>query len=94
MAPRNVVVLIHGIHGDLHTWGNTAMFLEEALSPTWDIDSFEYATEWWSKNPLIEEIAIQLRNWLEIRYPDANLVLAGHSMGGLVAKQYILSYLK
>lgn len=94
MAVQNVVVLIHGLHGDGNTWGGTDVFLEEGLGHRWEVVKFKYQTVWSKKNPLIEQIAIQLRNWLDNNYPGANLVLAGHSMGGLVAKEYILTYLR
>ena len=94
-----VVVLIHGLFGDLETWGNADEFLRRALGSDYSVVKYSYQSKAWGRNPSIEEIAMQLEAWIDTtypvaKYPDLKLFLAGHSMGGLVAKEYILSILR
>lgn len=96
---KGAVVLIHGLFGDLESWGNTDEFLQRALGSDYDVVKYPYQSNAWGRNPSINEIAILLGAWLDTRYPvteypDLKLFLAGHSMGGLVAKEYILSILR
>lgn len=88
-----VVVLIHGLFGDLESWGQTKEFLQDTLGRGYDVVEYKYESTVWGPNPSIPQIAGQLELWLNTTHPNVDLFLVGHSMGGLVAKEYILSFL-
>ena len=90
-----VMVFIHGLYGGEETWGRTPTFLGDLLGPEWEVAKFSYRSKPRGGNPSIPEIATQLEYWLNDNFSDAEGVfMAGHSMGGLVAKEYVLSILR
>jgi alpha-beta hydrolase superfamily lysophospholipase len=87
------------LFGNFETWGDADKFLRHALGSDYSVVKYSYRSKKWGRNPSIEEIATQLKDWIDTtypvtKYPDLKLFLAGHSMGGLVAKEYILSMCK
>lgn len=90
------VVFIHGLASDPLTWGSMAndVFINKELMDSFQFWTFSYPTG----NPFPEEAAklrrqlVQLRMHIDPDHTDTaldNMVLIGHSMGGLVAKMQI-----
>ena len=99
---NQAVVLIHGLHvlplpagspgkARLHTWQEPGSKLVEALSLHTDVFAFAY-----SQNVAVEEIAgvpalgENIRRLRVLGYTE--IVLVGHSAGGLIARQFVEDY--
>lgn len=92
-----LILFIHGLFGGDNTWGNFENLLtkhEREIFEDYDVKFFEYNSGL-LQNPKIQRIADDLRAHIEntyIQYNDITLVC--HSMGGLVAKQYLTKEVK
>lgn len=100
---RIPLILIHGIHGsddldaitdkgreDKRYW---KIFLnrftsDERLKETYSLYVFQY----YSDKDGVQDLARQLGKSIDDRLPDRPHVLLAHSMGGLVAKSYMVDY--
>ncbi len=99
---ENLVMFIHGLSGSaLGTWEPMLRAFESDPDlNTYSFDCYAYPTAL-NRLPLtrrmagIQEIANGLRTHIEANYGNnVNLILVGHSLGGIVARQYILDEIK
>jgi pimeloyl-ACP methyl ester carboxylesterase len=88
---RQIIVLVHGLGGTRYgqkcTWGNIPSFLFEDF-PQLDVGLYEYPTlfrrwKFWMSVPLETE-AITFANLLRENHEYVDILLAGHSLGGLL----------
>lgn len=97
-----VAIFLHGLGGSsAKTWShmlslcNTDPLLKEV-----HFDAYEYNTSLWRlpfqlRMPALQELAAGLASEIRIRHQQRReIFLIGHSLGGLVARQYILSEIK
>lgn len=95
---RKKIIFIHGLSGSASgTWGD----MHKVLSHSEELSSYAYACytyptclinfPWKGKMPGIQEISEGFRSFVESNY-DANdeLVVVAHSLGGLIARHYLL----
>lgn len=97
--PR-AVVFIHGFTGDLeNTWTATTdtsfmqLIMQDDALNDFDVFSFGYASGVLRSAPPIDNIVQQFRNAATKLFDDYQVVLCGHSMGGLVCMQHIITEL-
>ena len=95
MAKR--IILIHGLGGASDgTWGKFPNFLEEDIDIDFDIHSFGYTSPslWkvWERAPSLLNIANGVLTEIKSRCDIENdeIILAGHSLGGIVVKKVLL----
>ena len=84
------LILIHGIHGKSDDW-NAFMIRygnDEELKKYYIIYSFQYLSDRVSVRDISEHLGDEIDNKLKARRP----MLVAHSMGGLVAKNYMVYY--
>jgi nucleoside phosphorylase/pimeloyl-ACP methyl ester carboxylesterase len=98
-----LVLFIHGLGGDkIATWGRFPEILrhDQQIAKDYQLEFFSYPTMLWRhlfsrKAPRIQELAAGLRTQIENRYASfENIILVCHSLGGLVARQYVLEDIK
>lgn len=98
----NLILFVHGLGGDATTWGQFPHLLnmDPDLRDTWRAELFSFPTKilslpFSSNTPRLQMLADGLRDTITYRYKDAaNIVLACHSLGGLVARRYLLDQFK
>lgn len=97
-APKYMLLFVHGLGGaSKTTWGRFPDFItaDPDLAPSFEVHSYEYPTSFFrlpftKKAPDIETLAEGLRTFISNRLTDERkVVLACHSLGGLVARKYI-----
>ena len=104
VKPRSVtnkdtlVVFIHGFTGDARqTWGDFPRFLHQALSESrpesYKMYSFGYHSSLLTVSPKLDEVVKDLLANLDEYKEAKEIIIIAHSMGGLIAKQYVLSFL-
>jgi pimeloyl-ACP methyl ester carboxylesterase len=93
------VIFVHGFRSSPACWKPFHDFLDSdsemaarGYRMLWD---FNYSTKWVELNPTkripeIEECGNYLRDYLQRHAPDGNLMLVGHSMGGLIIQSYLV----
>jgi phosphoserine phosphatase/pimeloyl-ACP methyl ester carboxylesterase len=101
--PKDLILFVHGLGGEpATTWGNfpTLIAGDPALRQ-WDVDSFGFPTSLFSlpiigrKYPKIQTLADALHTFIETKYADRNaIILACHSLGGLIARRYLVDEAK
>lgn len=93
------IVFIHGLGGNAKTtWGMFPELIRKdpILGKNYEVYSHPYSTNlislpFFNSSPRIQSLASDLKNSLENRYSDDNeITLVCHSLGGLVARLYIL----
>jgi pimeloyl-ACP methyl ester carboxylesterase len=96
---KTLVLFIHGLAGSSDvTWGKFPSFLQqnEEFTRKYQIGFFSYPTmlvriPFGRKAPTIQELAAGLRTQIENRYAEfPGVVLVCHSLGGLIARKYLL----
>lgn len=98
---KPMVIFVHGFGSDAETWADLqALVMKDAdLTAEFDFRTFEYPTQWinlnpWEKIPSLGATAKLLEAELTtVDYADRDLVLVGHSQGGLVIQKFISSKL-
>lgn len=95
---KSLIVMIHGLGGDATTWGDfpTLLRADEQISLQFNIQPpYTYSTTARGKGPRIDELALELATTLESgELADARrIVIVAHSMGGLIARRYIVDQL-
>lgn len=92
------VVFVHGFRSGPACWkpfqdllASDSELAAGGYRLLWD---FNYFTKWIEMNPAkripgIEECGNYLREYVQRHAPDGNLMLVGHSMGGLVIQSYL-----
>jgi hypothetical protein len=96
-----LVLFVHGLNGGENTWNKFITALEniEEIKGMYDVDRFNYPTSFFERfsNPLptIPAIADGLRSYINLACkPYKNIILAGHSMGGLICRRYLIDHVK
>ena len=100
---QQVVLFIHGLGGDPEgTWGSFPKLVrnDPDLSGSWATECYSFPSSLFrlrfvTHAPSVELLAGGVRTELKIRYPEAKrVVLVCHSLGGLVARRYLLDEFK
>ena len=89
------IVLVHGLNGDLSkTWGKFPQLLDADPELEIEVVSYGYGFYYWpfvGANESIHNLAEGLATEIDVRCsPDDELILVGHSLGGLVIRRYLL----
>ena len=94
------IIFVHGLGGDQLTWGKFPNLLLKDSDLDVSIDFMEYPTPFLGiklsymfqqKYQAIEDLAKSLKTLIDERHQDADeIILVGHSMGGLVIRKYLL----
>lgn len=97
LPATKLFVFIHGWGGtkEQETWGCFLKFMKnnQRLSG-YAIESYGYPTSVFGHSPSIDEVSGNFEQWLmNCCSQFQSYILVGHSMGGIVAKQYILNML-
>lgn len=95
------VIFVHGLGGSSKTWGNSPMFISADKTIGVSCHDWAYPTaflglkylKFLQKNYLgINELADALKTYIDEMHRSADeIVLVGHSMGGLIIRQYLLN---
>lgn len=92
-----IIMLVHGLGGTTdETWGNFPDFLRSDADIDFDILQFGYTSpplyKFWKRAPNITNIANALITELTHRCDIENdeIILAGHSLGGLIVRKALL----
>jgi len=98
MDKTKLILFVHGFLGDaVETWGEFENLLtkhERDIFENYDVRFFDYPSGILN-DPKIQTLAKALRTSIEHDYPEYDeIVLVCHSMGGLVAKKYLLDEIK
>ena len=94
---RDVVLLIHGWNGDaLTTWRALSdLLVSDPYLAQFDVATFGYSSGCFGAHPGLADVAKSLARFIDRelgRYE--RIYVVGHSMGGLVAKRYLVDVLK
>lgn len=101
-AARKVILFVHGLSGSSEgTWGKMIEFFRrDETFTSFQLDSYQYPTAkfrffFGKAMPGIQDLADGLRSYINAYHSDkTEIILIGHSMGGLVLRQYIVTELK
>lgn len=82
--PKKAAVFVHGWRGDDDSFGELPKWVEGATG--WRSAVFSYPTGLWSHSPSISLVSASFDNWVRGKFPDAELAIIAHSMGGVVVR--------
>lgn len=94
---RKIVMLVHGLGGGIDdTWGNFPKFLRDDIEIGYEVFEYQYQSpKWWKilvRAPSIPNIAsgllTDIRQVCNLEVDE--LILVGHSLGGIVIKYLLL----
>lgn len=89
----SLILFIHGLGGDKDkTWGDFPRLLREdqAIAARYRVETFGYPTAKFGWAPPLAECARRLASEIDALYADCiDIVLIGHSQGGLIALRYV-----
>lgn len=96
-SSKGVIVFVHGFGSSPDCWIPLLDLLrkDEAITSRFDFDCFRYPTPRFNFNPLrriprLKEVAEKLRDHLDSKeFWDREIMMVGHSQGGLVIHAYI-----
>ncbi|WP_319584735.1 hypothetical protein [uncultured Pseudodesulfovibrio sp.] len=99
---KELLLFIHGLGGNADsTWGSFKDLLsdDEDIRKRYDIAFFEYRTsiglKFWIRGAPGQVLADALKSEIELRYSTyERITIVAHSLGGLIAKRFILDRLK
>lgn len=100
---KSMIIFIHGLGGEpAETWGNfPALIGADDSLREFEVGLFGFPTSLFSlpiigrKHLKIQTLADALRTFIENRYPDRdNLILVCHSLGGLIARRFLVDQVK
>ena len=98
---KKLVIFVHGLGGSKATWGNFKNFIE--ADPDLNVDSifWDYPTPFagiklfqflQKKFQSIDGLAKSLKTHIDLSCSEySDIILVGHSMGGLVIRKYLLN---
>jgi hypothetical protein len=101
--PKYLILFMHGLGGEAQsTWGNFAAFLfcDPIIAANFDVAYYKFPTSLFrmpfsKRAPKIQELAAGLRSQIENRYAHYGaFALVCHSLGGLIARRYIIEEVK
>lgn len=82
-----VILFLHGLTGNQHTWSAVPDVLKESMGPDFDVATPEYSANIQSHADM-ETSARQIMTLLQTIYPRHDpIYIIGHSMGGLIARE-------
>ena len=86
MQQQNSVILLHGLHH--------APFIMSPLAKRLQVQGFDtYQYGYRSLRDSIKVSSASLNNWLErYHHPEQPIDLVGHSLGGLIIRDFLVSY--
>jgi pimeloyl-ACP methyl ester carboxylesterase len=103
-APRGLLMFVHGLGGEARaTWGGFPRLIADdaELSAAFEVAYFGYPTTLFGlplftpRPPSIQDLAQALRSQVDIRHREAgDVVLVCHSLGGLIARKYLIEEAK
>ncbi|BCA54576.1 hypothetical protein W02_17160 [Nitrospira sp. KM1] len=99
---KPLLVLIHGFISDHRCWDTLCQlfFADSRISDRFDIECYEYPTSLVGRgtedsHPILRQVAGRLIDFLsQPRFAGRQLVLVGHSQGGLVIQAYFVLLLE
>lgn len=101
-SKTDVILFVHGLSGSADgTWSKMIeFFLRDELYSKYEVDTYEYPTSkfrlpFGKKMPGIPELAEGLASRIDTYHSGrSNIILVGHSLGGLVLRYYIANQFK
>jgi len=100
---KELLLFVHGLGGNSEkTWGNFPRLIREdkQLNERFDMGFYSFPTSLFgipflSKIPKIQDLANGLKTQIDNQYIQySSIILVCHSLGGLIARQYLLEALK
>jgi pimeloyl-ACP methyl ester carboxylesterase len=96
-SSKTFIVFVHGFGSSKKIWDPLLELLrgDEAITSRFDFDCFGYPTSAFSRRllqriPCLKEIGENLKDYLDSeQFRNRNIILVGHSQGGLVIHAYI-----
>lgn len=83
------IVFVHGWSGDHDSFGDLPRFLSDRFKC--DASVYDFPTGLRSKAPSLVFIATNFDNWLRLHIGAERIALVAHSMGGLVARKFLVT---
>lgn len=99
---KSVIIFVHGFGSSNSCWNQLISLLnqDERIIREFEFKFFEYTSGWFEFNPLrkippLHELSDSLRAFIDSPdFDDRELILVGHSQGGLVIQSYLAKMLE
>jgi triacylglycerol esterase/lipase EstA (alpha/beta hydrolase family) len=82
--PKRAVIFVHGWNGDANSFGEMPKWIEARTG--WKTGVFSYPTGIISHSSSIALTSASFDNWVRGSFPEAQLAIVAHSMGGVVVR--------